>query len=260
MKTPHKGSGSVLQNGSRPPSKHDANLRKSGTIHFQIGLIVAMLLALFLLESKSPVKIYNPSSDEDVATVTMEDWDQNFQVEQKQKVEATKQQVTHVDLPPEVVPDDVEKNAIDVEFRFEDPNIPEFDIGSLTPVIDDSKIEDLPYDKVEIVPIYPGCEGLDDNTARKICMQEKLKKLIQRHFNAELGQTYGLEGINRIDVQFAIDENGKVSDVKVRAPHPALEKEAKRVVAKIPLMTPGRQKNKNVRVIYGQPIVFKTEY
>ena len=63
----------------------------------------------------------------------------------------------------------------------------------------------------------------------------------------------------QIDVQFKIDQTGKVVDIKTRAPHPALEKEAKRVINKIPEMKPGMQQDKPVGVLYNLPIKFNVQ-
>ena len=58
-------------------------------------------------------------------------------------------------------------------------------------------------------------------------------------------------------VQFRIDETGNIQDIKARAPHADLEKEAKRVIASIPTMIPGEQNGKPVSVMYSLPIAFK---
>ncbi len=91
-------------------------------------------------------------------------------------------------------------------------------------------------------------------------MSEKISKLIRKKFNPDLADGLGLSGKQKIDVQFKIDKTGKVTDIKTRAPHARLEKEAERVINKIPQMTPGRQSNKNVGVIYSLPIIFKVQY
>jgi protein TonB len=71
-------------------------------------------------------------------------------------------------------------------------------------------------------------------------MSEKISKLIRKKFNPDLADGLGLSGKQKIDVQFKIDKTGKVTDIKTRAPHARLEKEAERVINKIPQMTPGR--------------------
>ena len=72
-----------------------------------------------------------------------------------------------------------------------------------------------------------------------------------------LGKKLGLTGINRVIVQFRIDENGTIQDVRARAPHPELEKEAKRTINSLPQMEPGKQKGRDISVMYSLPIAFK---
>jgi protein TonB len=73
-----------------------------------------------------------------------------------------------------------------------------------------------------------------------------------------LAQDLGLtEGMKRISVQFIIDKNGMVTNIKARAPHPRLQKEAIRIIKLLPKMSPGRQRNKAVNVRYNLPIGFR---
>lgn len=90
-------------------------------------------------------------------------------------------------------------------------------------------------------------------------MSDKLTRLIQRRFNTNLAQDLGLQGIQKIQVQFKIDDKGRVTDIKTRSPYPQLEDEAERVVNKIPVMTPGMQRNTPVSVLYNLPIVFQVQ-
>ena len=88
---------------------------------------------------------------------------------------------------------------------------------------------------------------------------KRITELVKKNFNSSLAGDLGLEGVQRIFVQFKIDENGKVVNVQARAPHPSLEKEAIRVVRLLPEMTPGKQRDKPVGVLYSLPILFKVE-
>ncbi len=112
---------------------------------------------------------------------------------------------------------------------------------------------------VEKVPVFPGCEGLSNNDQRIKCMSDKLKGIIQRKFNGDLAADKGLLGIQRISVQFTIDKTGSVTNIKARAPHQSLEKEAKRVMTKVPKMQPGKQSNIPVDVVYSLPIIFRVQ-
>ena len=91
-------------------------------------------------------------------------------------------------------------------------------------------------------------------------MSEKISKLIQRKFEgSHVADVYGLSGKQKIDVQFTIDKTGHITDVITRSPHPKLDEEAVRVINFIPEMTPGKQHDKNVGVIYNLPIIFLVE-
>ncbi|RMB56794.1 energy transducer TonB [Dokdonia sinensis] len=120
-------------------------------------------------------------------------------------------------------------------------------------------VDDVPFVAVEFVPVYPGCEGLKTNTERKDCMSEKISKLVSRKFNTSVGDDAGLTGVNKVFVQFKVDKTGRVTDVRTRAPHPALDKEASRVINLLPVMQPGKQRGVPVNVIYSLPISFRVD-
>ena len=63
----------------------------------------------------------------------------------------------------------------------------------------------------------------------------------------------------RISVVFVIANDGTIKSAKARAPHPALEAEAIRVVESLPKMTPGKYNGKNVNVPYSLPIIFQVQ-
>lgn len=66
----------------------------------------------------------------------------------------------------------------------------------------------------------------------------------------------GVQG--RVFVNFVIEKDGRVSEVKViRSPDERLSREAERVVKAMPKWKPGRQLGKKVRVSYNLPINFQ---
>ncbi len=238
--------------------KHDANLQKNTTLYFQIGLIVALLAAFGLLEMtfKTTIPTYggSPSLDEpysiDIPIVKPELPTIEKPIEQNQKKPSNK----YVE-----VPDDVPINPI-IEDAPKDPIV---NNGPPDPrdivVIEEPEDVYVPMNLVQIVPLYPGCEKKKSNDAKRKCMSEKINKLIQRKFDTDLGSEYGLSGKQIIRTMFKIDKNGKVTDIRIRAPHPVLEKEAERVINIIPEMTPAKQQDKNVGVTYTLPIVFEIQ-
>jgi periplasmic protein TonB len=125
--------------------------------------------------------------------------------------------------------------------------------------VEEEEIEYVPFAVIENVPIYPGCEKSGNNAAKRECMSEKIMKFVQKNFNTELANELGLEGRQRINVQFKIDKYGNVVNVRARAPHPRLEKEAVNIVKALPKMTPGKQRGKAVGVLYALPILFQVE-
>lgn len=117
-------------------------------------------------------------------------------------------------------------------------------------------VEDVPFIAVEHAPVFPGCVG--DETTQKKCFESRIRRHVQKHFNAYLASDLGLtSGLKRIHVQFTIDAKGEISDIVVGAPHPRLESEAKRLTKLLPTMKPGRQGSRNVGVRYSLPISFE---
>jgi beta-lactamase regulating signal transducer with metallopeptidase domain len=116
------------------------------------------------------------------------------------------------------------------------------------------------FAKIDEVPVFPGCENIQDNKAQRNCLSKKIQVFVSKEYNIDLAQDLGLTpGKKRIFVRFIIDENGDISAVKARAPHKLLQVEAERVVKSLPKMIPGKHKNKNVAVKYTLPIVFLIE-
>ena len=118
--------------------------------------------------------------------------------------------------------------------------------------------DEIPYAVIENVPIYSGCDKTMSNRDLKACMSTRIGNLISRNFNLKLANSLNLPaGKVRISVIFKIDKEGNIIDVRARAPHPELEKEAIRIIHLIPKMqSPGFQRGKPVIVPYSLPIVF----
>jgi len=120
------------------------------------------------------------------------------------------------------------------------------------------EVVDVPYAVIENVPVYPGCKG-KDNLSLKNCMSDKISTFVNRNFNVKKVSKKLKDGVYRIFVSFKIDTQGKIVSIRSRAPHPALEKEAIRVIKKLPQIEPGRQRGEVVGVLYSLPITFKVD-
>ncbi|MFD0990181.1 M56 family metallopeptidase [Mariniflexile jejuense] len=116
---------------------------------------------------------------------------------------------------------------------------------------------DVPFGVVDQVPVFPGCESLETNADKKVCMSKNIQDHVAKNFNTKIAEENNLVGRQRINVIFKIDIEGNITEVRSRAPHPALEAEAIRVIKSLPKMIPGEQKGKKVNVPYSLPIIFQ---
>lgn len=118
---------------------------------------------------------------------------------------------------------------------------------------------EIPFNIIEKVPIYKGCDQSLSNIELKDCMNKKVREIVSRNFNGKLASKLGLNnGVIRIFTSFKVDKKGKITDIRARGPHKALEEEAIRVIKKIPrLKKPGYFKDKPVIVPFSLPIVFR---
>jgi hypothetical protein len=105
------------------------------------------------------------------------------------------------------------------------------------------EVMSVPFSIIERVPIFPGCEGNDNNVLKK-CMSQKISEVVGSNFNTAIATQQGIKGIIKITAQFKIDTNGDITDIKGRSSHQSLTNEAIRVVKLLPRMTPGEQKGK----------------
>lgn len=231
-----------------------ADVGRRSLLFFQIGMVVMLFLAWQAIEWKT----YDRSRDDFGKLDVSDNMEEDIPITQ----------VIPPPPPPPPPPPAAPQEVIDI--IEDDDDEPETEIRS-TEVKQEEKIvevkeikekvveeiiEDVPFAVIENVPIYPGCENERTNDAKKTCMSSKIAAFINKKFNTMLAEDLGLNGRQRISVQFKIDTDGKVVDVRARAPHPRLEKEAVDVVKSLPNMTPGKQRGKPVGVLYSLPIVF----
>jgi protein TonB len=114
---------------------------------------------------------------------------------------------------------------------------------------------DVPFAVIEDVPIYPGCERVR-KSERRNCFQEQINKHIRKNFRyPDIAQEMGIQG--RVYVSFIINKDGTIGSVRMRGPDKNLEKEAARIINRLPRMTPGKQRGRPVRVPFSIPITFK---
>ena len=124
-------------------------------------------------------------------------------------------------------------------------------------------IDKIKVDKIKVnpdkLPVYKGCNEKLNNDKLLKCTSKKIAKFINKEFNSNLAASLGLIGRYKIFVGFKINEKGNVFNVMVRAPHPALRKEAERVAKLIPKMQPAMKNGKPITIPFSIPIIFVIE-
>ena len=109
------------------------------------------------------------------------------------------------------------------------------------------KSEDMNiYDNVDQMPSFP--------SGQAALMQWLSSNIKYPTIAAE----NGIQG--RVNVQFVVEKDGSLSDVRVISPvDPSLDKEALRVVRSMPRWIPGKKNGSPVRVKYTVPVTFKLQ-
>ncbi|MFD2517769.1 energy transducer TonB [Salinimicrobium flavum] len=239
----------------KPKKNPKADLSRRSVLFFQIGMILMLFITWRAIEWKT--------YDREAIDTGMVDMD----AFEEEDVPITELQNTPPPPPPppppapeviEVVEDEeeVEETIIESTETNQDEIV---EVEEVEVVEEEEEIGDVPFAVIEDVPIFPGCENMKNNQARKDCMSEKINEFVNRRFDTGLGSDLGLTGINRIYVQFRIEKNGDVTVLGARAPHPRLQQEAERVVNMLPKMQPGKQRGKPVGVLYSLPITFRVQ-
>lgn len=71
-------------------------------------------------------------------------------------------------------------------------------------------------------------------------------------------EVYGISG--RVVCSFVVEKNGSITDVKVaKSVHPALDKEAVRVISSMPKWAPAMKNGQPVRIRYTLPVTFRLQ-
>ncbi len=150
-------------------------------------------------------------------------------------------------IPPPVISDPIETVEGDIEIVMGD-------------LIASNEIVNLDYPiPIHLLDTSPSLSKTPKEKRTQENYSKQMKKFITTYFNTDIGKKLGLKGTQRIYVRYEINKDGIIKDIKIRAPHPELKKEAKRVLQKIPKLIAGTYKNEPVRTLYHLPIVFKIE-
>ena len=233
------------------PKKNDkADLSKNSSLYFVIGLALVLLISWQAIEWKTYDKdLYGYEA-------------LNVDEDDDEEIPITEQIKTPPPPPPppppapeviEVVEDEEEVE----ETVIESTETNEEEIVEIVEVEEEYEEVDVPFAVIEDVPIFPGCEKVK-KSERRDCFQEKMNKHIRKNFRyPEIAQEMGIQG--RVYINFIIAKDGQITNIRMRGPDKNLEKEAKRIISKLPSMIPGKQRGRPVRVPFSIPITFRLQ-
>lgn len=210
-----------------------------------IGIAVAAAIALSLIvlfctgdKESSPADDNSVTAVDSVATEGITSDESDTPAEKVEEPQKKDEPVEKTEKP-----DDKDRTALKTQEKTE------------TPVTTTNKKEETParqqepvqsntvYDAVEQMPAFPG------NLNGFISSNLKYPAIAEEN---------GVQG--RVIVQFVVDRDGSISDIKVvRSVDASLDREAVRLVRSMPRWTPGKQNGKAVRVRYTLPINFRLQ-
>ena len=234
--------------------------KRNSSLYFLVGLTAVLMLTYVSIELKS--------EDPRVEVEKLEIAD-NMMGEDEEVI-LTMPPVQKLPPPPPPAPEVIQ--IVDNKQVIEDKKIETTEVDENKPVVvtqasdygseggtAEEIDEEVPFAVIEDVPVFPGCEGVAKNK-RLDCFMEQMAKHIKKNQQyPERAMEDGIQG--RVAVLFVIDKDGSITNVQVRGPKGGelLEKEAKRVIEKLPKFKPGMQRGKPVKVKYSQPITFKLQ-
>jgi hypothetical protein len=106
-------------------------------------------------------------------------------------------------------------------------------------------------------PVYKGCEKAKN---KKRCFKNKIQTLFSRNFKPDNFKEINTSvGTKKVFILFTIDSLGSINNIKIKAPHPKIELEAKRVLSYVPKCKPGTINGVPTNVKYSLPIIIKIE-
>lgn len=231
-------------------------LEKLRGIFFQIGLIVAGGLTLVAFEWTSPIYIADlPTPD----VVAEEPWDIPVITPEKEEVEKPKVKEKAEPKPDpdkiKIVKDDFKEPEKKEEKKKEEPVFNKDDWKEVEKIVEEKAVL-----IAGVMPHFKECEDMDENQ-RKSCTQSKMFE----HFGKSIKVPEKIKVLGaakyKAFVSFEVNKKGEVVNIKIlndekhKIPK-ELERQAYNAVNSLPIMNPGKNHGKPVRVKYSVPIVF----
>jgi len=251
-------------NRNKRAEKKQININWNSRLFFQIGVIASLLIVFFVMQTNFELNVAEfkqPTSDgiEEPPMIHYV-----IDVDRPKPAEPIKKVIEKRVPTPKIVTSNtfvVKPNTTtDVETPIAATDAPVIEAPepvNTAEAPEDTKPKNIL--NVEFVPVFPGCESLGTNSEKVECMSSKINSFINKNFRKEVLEDLNANETYKIYVNFKIDSNGYVTEVKANSHSENLKKEAQRVINDLPTMKPGKQGNKNVDVLYTVPITFKIQ-
>lgn len=214
-----------------------ADLRNKRGLLLEIGLVMALALVIYAfaytpdqyrIEQVARAAGYVP---EETIPVTRPE---------EERPQARKVEVQVLSDLLEIIDND---RRIQTDITFED-----FDEGTevlIPAVVEEKAVEDEVYIKAETMPSFMG-GGL-----------EAFRKWVLENVKfPQIALENDIHG--KVTLSFVIEKDGRLTNIEVlQTPDRSLSEEAVRVLTSSPRWTPGKQRNRSVRVRYTLPVEFR---
>ena len=187
-----------------------ANLENYSKLFLQLGLMLAMLIIYIGIEYKT--------FDRNLADLGNANYEEEIEdIPITERIEQIKPPPPPPPAPEkiEVVEDEKEVEETVLESTETDES-EAVEIEEIEEVVEEEAVaEDVPFAIIEDAPVFPGCKGT--KAQKKQCLQDKIKKHVNRKYNTGLAGDLGLDpGKKKVYVQFKIDKTGSITDVRAR--------------------------------------------
>ena len=211
-----------------------ADLEGKKTIFLEIGFVIALGILLSAFNWKTNTKV-----------------EEGFVITQEEQVEEEIIPITQQMMKPPPPPPPAPKLTDLIEIVEDELSIDEeLEIDDAEADVENKNNYNFDYD---------GDSWGEEESDGEADIFQVVQKWIAKNVKYPMiAQENNIQG--KVFVQFVIEKDGSVSDVKVaRSVDPSLDKEAIRVVKAMPKWKPGKQRGKPVRVSYTVPINFQLQ-
>lgn len=107
----------------------------------------------------------------------------------------------------------------------------------------------VPYDFAEVPPKLKQCNQKNIAQQKK-CFEDQINKMVFEKIDTKAYGKLGVNGRQSVSYYFEVAPNGKLTNIKVRAPHQQLEADIARALASIGKVIPGQNNGMEARISF----------